>query len=61
MKEDTYNPIIDFSRYDFTPNCRKCDHSYFVYGVELNCERLNENKRCRFKEKKDENKQTKHI
>ena len=51
---DIYDSLMDISKYDFTPNCRKCDHAYFVYGVELNCELLNKNKKCRFKEKIDE-------
>ena len=29
--------------------CKNCDHAYFVYCTELNCELLNEGKRCRFK------------
>lgn len=39
------------STHDFTPNCRKCDRAYFMYGVGLDCERLNANIKCRFKKK----------
>lgn len=34
--------------------CPHCDHAYYVYGCEFNCERENEGKRCSFKKKKDE-------
>lgn len=33
--------------------CPNCIHSYYVYGCEFNCELENNNKRCRFKEKKN--------
>lgn len=32
--------------------CPKCEHSYYVYGCELNCALRNDGKSCRFKEKK---------
>ena len=32
--------------------CPNCEHSYYVYGIELNCELENNRKPCRFKEKK---------
>lgn len=32
--------------------CANCEHSYYVYGCELNCELENDNKRCSYKEKK---------
>lgn len=31
--------------------CPKCEHSYYVYGCELNCELTNAGKRCKFTEK----------
>lgn len=31
--------------------CPKCDHAYYVYGCELNCELENNGKRCSFKPK----------
>ena len=34
--------------------CPICEHSYYVYGCEFNCELQNEGKRCRFKKKEDE-------
>jgi len=33
--------------------CRMCDHSYYVYGCEFNCELLNNGKKCRYKKKKE--------
>lgn len=41
----------EHEKYDH--KCRTCDHSYYVYGCELNCERENEGKRCSFKKKKE--------
>ena len=32
--------------------CPNCEHSYYVYGCELNCALKNDGKSCRFKEKK---------
>lgn len=32
--------------------CHLCEHSYYAYGCEFNCERENNNKPCRFKNKK---------
>ena len=34
--------------------CKECDHAYYAYGIELNCERENQGKPCRFKKKRDE-------
>lgn len=31
--------------------CPKCEHSYYVYGCELNCQLKNKNKKCKFKER----------
>lgn len=31
--------------------CRKCEHAYYVYGVEFECSRADGGKRCRFKKK----------
>lgn len=37
---------------DNTPKkCRGCAHAYYVYGIEFNCDRENNGKRCRFKKK----------
>ena len=33
--------------------CPICEHSYYVYGCEFNCELKNEGKRCRFKKKEN--------
>ena len=30
--------------------CPNCEYSYYVYGCELNCSRINEHKKCKFKE-----------
>lgn len=34
--------------------CQICDHAYYAYGIEWNCERENQGKPCRFKKKKEE-------
>ena len=34
--------------------CPTCDHAYYAYGTEFNCERENQGKPCRFKKKKEE-------
>lgn len=31
--------------------CPNCEYSYYSYGCEFNCVRLNDNKKCRYKEK----------
>lgn len=31
--------------------CPNCEHSYYVYGCELNCDLENQNKKCKFEEK----------
>ena len=31
--------------------CPQCEHSYYVYGCELNCELINNNKKCKFSAK----------
>ena len=31
--------------------CRKCEHAYYVYGIEFECTRADGGKRCRFKKK----------
>ena len=43
---------------DNTPKkCIGCDHAYYVYGIEFNCDRENNGKRCRFQRKtKEKNK-----
>ena len=43
---------------DNTPKkCIGCDHAYYVYGIEFNCDRENNEKRCRFQRKtKEKNK-----
>jgi hypothetical protein len=33
--------------------CEICEHSYLVYGCELECERQNKGKKCSFKMKKE--------
>lgn len=33
--------------------CNICEHGYYVYGCELNCDRINNNKRCKFKHKEN--------
>ena len=33
--------------------CPNCEHGYYVYGCEFNCELKNENKRCSYKKKKE--------
>lgn len=63
----------DFFPPDITPKkCRGCAHAYYVYGIEFNCDRENNGKRCRFKRKtkekqeekpkmKEEDQQKRHI
>lgn len=42
----------DFFPRDNTPKkCRGCAHAYYVYGIEFECARENNGKRCRFKRK----------
>ena len=41
----------EHERYDH--KCKMCEHSYYVYGCEENCERENQGKPCRFKKKKE--------
>ena len=36
---------------DYKHKCPNCEHSYYVYGCELNCSRINNNKKCKFIEK----------
>lgn len=36
--------------------CRKCEHAYYVYGIEFECARVNGGKRCRFKKKVEKTK-----
>ena len=31
--------------------CPRCKHSYYVYGCELNCDRLNNKNKCKFEER----------
>lgn len=31
--------------------CPNCKYSYYVYGCELNCSRINNHKKCKFTEK----------
>ena len=45
----------DFFPPDITPKkCRECAHAYYMYGIEFNCDRENNGKRCRFKRKTKE-------
>lgn len=39
----------EHERYDH--KCKECSHSYYVYGVQLECEREKDGKRCSFKKK----------
>jgi hypothetical protein len=32
-------------------NCNLCEHAYWVYGCEFNCELINNGKKCKFKAK----------
>ena len=37
----------------FEHKCPNCEHEYYAYGTEWNCERDNQGKPCRFKKKKE--------
>ena len=34
--------------------CPNCKHGYYVYGCELNCSRINNHKKCKFEDKKND-------
>lgn len=55
MSEKAIIDPDDFFPPDITPKkCRGCAHAYYVYGIEFNCDRENNGKRCRFKRKTKE-------
>lgn len=33
--------------------CPTCEHAYYVYGCELNCDLINNHKNCKFKQKEN--------
>lgn len=52
MSEKAIIDPDDFFPPDITPKkCIGCAHAYYVYGIEFNCDRENNGKRCRFKRK----------
>lgn len=52
MSEKVIIDPDDFFPPDITPKkCIGCAHAYYVYGIEFNCDRENNGKRCRFKRK----------
>ena len=51
-KFESAHSCKEHEKYDH--KCRTCDHSYYAYGCEFNCERENKGKRCSFKKKKEE-------
>ena len=37
-----------FDKLSYKTACVNCDHAYYVYGCEFNCERINKDQACSF-------------